>query len=219
MLDKAGMLLVNIISICVMKGALIMGDVYGYVRVSTREQNTDRQYIALQEAGVPVDHIFEDRQSGKDFERTEYKRLLKKVRCGDVVYVKSIDRLGRSYKDILDQWKLITKDMKVDICIIDMPLLDTRNGKDLMGTVISDVVLALLSYVSENERRTILSRQAEGIAAAKARGVKFGRPAIIPPDDFQNVVAKIRAGKVSIKEASKYCRMSESTFYRRLREV
>lgn len=196
-----------------------MGKEYGYVRVSTKEQNTDRQHIALQEAGVPPENIFEDRQSGKDFERPEYKRLLATVLSGDVIYVKSIDRLGRSYKDILAQWKLITKDMGVDICIIDMPLLDTRNGKDLMGTVIADVVLALLSYVSENERKTTLLRQAEGIAAAKARGVRFGRPVIKPPADFQKVVKQWESGKLSIKEILDHCQMSESTFYRRLREL
>ncbi|MBR6329411.1 MAG: recombinase family protein [Lachnospiraceae bacterium] len=196
-----------------------MGNVYGYVRVSTKEQNTDRQHIAMQESGVPSENIFEDKQSGKDFERPEYKHLLDTVVSGDVIYVKSIDRLGRSYKDILEQWKLVTKDMGVDICIIDMPLLDTRNGRDLMGTVISDVVLALLSYVSENERKTILQRQAEGIAAAKARGVRFGRPSIKLPEDFQNVVEQWESGEVSVNEILEYCGMSESTFYRRLREV
>ena len=196
-----------------------MGNVYGYVRVSTKEQNTDRQHIAMQESGVPSENIFEDKQSGKDFERPEYKHLLDTVVSGDVIYVKSIDRLGRSYKDILEQWKLVTKDMGVDICIIDMPLLDTRNGRDLMGTVISDVVLALLSYVSENERKTILQRQVEGIAAAKARGVRFGRPSIKLPEDFQNVVEQWESGEVSVNEILEYCGMSESTFYRRLREV
>lgn len=195
-----------------------MGNVYGYVRVSTKEQNTDRQHIAMQESGVPSENIFEDKQSGKDFERPEYKHLLDTVVSGDVIYVKSIDRLGRSYKDILEQWKLVTKDMGVDICIIDMPLLDTRNGRDLMGTVISDVVLALLSYVSENERKTILQRQAEGIAAAKARGVRFGRPSIKLPEDFQKVVEQWESGEVSVNEILEYCGMSESTFYRRLRE-
>ena len=196
-----------------------MSNVYGYVRVSTKEQKTDRQHIAMQEAGVPPENIYEDKQSGKDFERPEYKRLLALVQKGDVIYVKSIDRLGRSYKDILEQWKLITKDIGVDICIIDMPLLDTRNGKDLMGTVIADVVLTLLSYVSENERRTILLRQAEGIAAAKARGVKFGRPAINLPADFQQLVQEWKSGMLSTKEILDHCRMSESTFYRRVREL
>ena len=196
-----------------------MGNVYGYVRVSTKEQNTDRQHIAMQESGVPSENIFEDKQSGKDFERPEYKHLLDTVVSGDVIYVKSIDRLGRSYKDILEQWKLVTKDMGVDICIIDMPLLDTRNGRDLMGTVISDVVLALLSYVSENERKTILQRQVEGIAAAKARGVRFGRPSIKLPEDFQKVVEQWESGEVSVNEILEYCGMSESTFYRRLREL
>ena len=196
-----------------------MGNMYGYVRVSTREQNTDRQHIAMKEAGVPPENIFEDKQSGKDFERPEYKRLLATVVSGDVIYVKSIDRLGRNYKDIQAQWKLITKDMGVDICIIDMPLLDTRNGKDLMGTVIADVVLALLSYISENERKTTLLRQTEGIAAAKARGVRFGRPVIKPPSDFQKVVKQWESGKLTIKEILEHCQMSESTFYRRLREL
>jgi len=193
--------------------------VLGYARVSSKEQNTDRQIIALREAGVLPENIFEDKMSGKDFERPEYRRLLETVKSGDVIFVKSIDRLGRSYKDILEQWKVITKDKGVDLVILDMPLLDTRKGKDLMGTFLSDVVLALLSYVSENERKTILSRQAEGIAAAKARGVRFGRPVKTPPADFQNVVKRWESGKVKIDEVIEHCGMSESTFYRRLRKL
>ena len=192
---------------------------YGYVRVSTKEQNTDRQYIALQRAGVSVGNIYEDKQSGKDFDCMKYQQLIATVKPGDVIYIKSIDRLGRNYRDILDQWKMITKDRGVDLCIIDMPILDTRKGKNLIGTVISDVVLTLLSYVSENERENIRQRQAEGIAAAKARGVKFGRPTIKPPEDFQEVVADWKLGKLTTRKVVEHCGMSESTFFRRLREL
>ncbi len=192
---------------------------YGYVRVSTKEQNTDRQYIALQRAGVSVENIYEDKQSGKDFDRMKYQQLIATVKPGDIIYIKSIDRLGRNYRDILDQWKMITRDRGVDLCIIDMPILDTRKGKNLIGTVISDVVLTLLSYVSENERENIRQRQAEGIAAAKVRGVKFGRPTIKPPEDFQEVVADWKLGKLTTKEVVEHCGMSESTFFRRLREL
>ena len=191
---------------------------YAYCRVSTREQNEDRQLIAMQEMNVPLSNVFLDKQSGKDFERPEYKRMLSMVKKGDVIYVKSIDRLGRNYKDIIEQWKLITKDMGVDLCILDMPILDTRNGKDLMGTFLSDIVLAILSYVSENERVNIRQRQAEGIAAAKKRGVIFGRPVKKPPVNFQNIIRRWEGGELSIKEAVELCDMSESTFYRRLRE-
>lgn len=151
-------------------------NIYGYMRVSSKEQNEDRQKIALTEMGVPENNIYMDKQSGKDFERTQYKRLLRKLNENSVLYIKSIDRLGRNYGELNEQWRIITKEKKADIVVIDMPLLDTRREKNLLGTFISDVVLALLSYVAENERTNIKQRQAEGIAAAKARGVKFGRP-------------------------------------------
>lgn len=152
-----------------------MGNIYGYVRVSTREQNEDRQLIALHESGVLQKNIYMDKQSGKDFNRPQYKKLLKKIKPGDLLYIKSIDRLGRNYEEIQNQWRIITKEKNADIYVIDMPLLDTRRGKDLLGTFISDLVLQLLSFVAENERTNIKQRQAEGIAAAKAKGIRFGR--------------------------------------------
>ena len=160
------------------------GKVYGYMRVSSKEQNEDRQLIALKEMGVPEKNIYMDKQSGKNFERKQYKRLLKKLDENSVLYIKSIDRLGRNYSELNDQWRIITKEKKADIVVIDMPILDTRREKNLLGTFISDIVLTLLSYVSENERMNIKQRQAEGIAAAKARGVKFGRPPLPIPDNF-----------------------------------
>ncbi|RHJ62514.1 recombinase family protein [[Ruminococcus] lactaris] len=192
-----------------------MGDIniYGYMRVSSKEQNEDRQKIALTEMGVPGNHIYMDKQSGKDFERTQYKRLLRKLNENSVLYIKSIDRLGRNYGELNEQWRIITKEKKADIVVIDMPLLDTRREKNLLGTFISDVVLALLSYVAENERTNIKQRQAEGIAAAKARGVKFGRPPLPIPENFYQMHKDWRAGKITIEEAAKACNMCPKTFY------
>ncbi|WP_448922794.1 recombinase family protein [Holdemanella biformis] len=193
-----------------------MGDIiniYGYMRVSSKEQNEDRQKIALIEMGVPENHIYMDKQSGKDFERTQYKRLLRKLNENSVLYIKSIDRLGRNYGELNEQWRIITKEKKADIVVIDMPLLDTRREKNLLGTFISDVVLALLSYVAENERTNIKQRQAEGIAAAKARGVKFGRPPLPIPENFYQMHKDWRAGKITIEEAAKACNMCPKTFY------
>ena len=187
--------------------------IYGYIRVSTREQNEDRQVIALHEVGVPEKNIYMDKQSGKDFERTQYKRLLRKLNENSVLYIKSIDRLGRNYGELNEQWRIITKEKKADIVVIDMPLLDTRREKNLLGTFISDVVLALLSYVAENERTNIKQRQAEGIAAAKARGVKFGRPPLPIPENFYQMHKDWRAGKITIEEAAKACNMCPKTFY------
>ena len=161
--------------------------IYGYIRVSTKEQNEDRQLIAMNQANVPPDNIFMDKQSGKDFNRPNYKKLLRKLKRDDLLYIKSIDRLGRNYEEIQQQWRLITKDKGVDICVIDMPLLDTRRGKDLVGTFLSDIVLQVLSFVAENERTNIRQRQAEGIAAAKLKGVKFGRPPIPLPENFHAI--------------------------------
>ena len=192
--------------------------IYGYVRVSSREQNEDRQIIAMKEHQIPEKNIYIDKQSGKDFCRPEYRRLMKKVKPDDLIYIKSIDRLGRNYTEIIEQWKIITKDKKVDIYVIDNPLLDTRRGKDLMGTFLSDVVLSVLSYVAENERDNIKQRQAEGIAAAKKRGVIFGRPVKTPPEDFKKIIGRWKKGELKINEAARLCDMSESTFYRRLRE-
>ncbi len=187
--------------------------VYGYMRVSSREQNEDRQRIALLEMGVPEKNIFMDKLSGKDFARPQYKKLLRKLDEHSVLYVKSIDRLGRNYKDLNEQWRIITKEHKADIVVIDMPILDTRREKNLLGTFISDIVLALLSFVAENERTNIRQRQAEGIAAAKARGVKFGRPPLPIPDNFYQVHKEWRAGKISMEEAGRRCNMSAKTFY------
>ena len=188
-------------------------NVYGYMRVSSKEQNEDRQKIALTEMGVPENNIYMDKQSGKDFERTQYKRLLRKLNENSVLYIKSIDRLGRNYGELNEQWRIITKEKKADIVVIDMPLLDTRREKNLLGTFISDVVLALLSYVAENERTNIKQRQAEGIAAAKARGVKFGRPPLPIPENFYQMHKDWRAGKIAIEEAAKACNMCPKTFY------
>ena len=188
-------------------------NIYGYMRVSSKEQNEDRQKIALTEMGVPENNIYMDKQSGKDFERTQYKRLLRKLNENSVLYIKSIDRLGRNYGELNEQWRIITKEKKADIVVIDMPLLDTRREKNLLGTFISDVVLALLSYVAENERTNIKQRQAEGIAAAKARGVKFGRPPLPIPQNFYQMHKDWRAGKITIEEAAKACNMCPKTFY------
>lgn len=188
-------------------------NIYGYMRVSSKEQNEDRQKIALTEMGVPEKNIYMDKQSGKDFERTQYKRLLRKLNENSVLYIKSIDRLGRNYGELNEQWRIITKEKKADIVVIDMPLLDTRREKNLLGTFISDVVLALLSYVAENERTNIKQRQAEGIAAAKARGVKFGRPPLPIPQNFYQMHKDWRAGKITIEEAAKACNMCPKTFY------
>ena len=188
-------------------------NIYGYMQVSSKEQNEDRQKIALTEMGVPENNIYMDKQSGKDFERTQYKRLLRKLNENSVLYIKSIDRLGRNYGELNEQWRIITKEKKADIVVIDMPLLDTRREKNLLGTFISDVVLALLSYVAENERTNIKQRQAEGIAAAKARGVKFGRPPLPIPQNFYQMHKDWRAGKITIEEAAKACNMCPKTFY------
>ena len=163
-------------------------NIYGYVRVSSTDQNEDRQMIALREAGVPEKNIFMDKQSGKDFDRPNYKKLVRKLNAGDLLYILSIDRLGRNYEEIQKQWRVLIKEIGIDICVIDMPLLDTRNGKDLMGTFIADLVLQILSFVAQSERENIKKRQAEGIAAAKAKGIKFGRPEKTMPDDFEKIV-------------------------------
>lgn len=188
--------------------------VYGYIRVSTREQNEDRQLIAMEAFPVPQQHIWLDKQSGKDFNRPAYKRLLRKLRRGDLLVIKSIDRLGRNYHEIIDQWRILTKDKGVDIVVLDMPLLDTRRGKDLLGTFIADVVLQLLSFVAENERANIRQRQAEGIAAAKLRGVRFGRPPIPIPSALYEWYDRFREGKASIRVAARALGVSHETFRR-----
>jgi DNA invertase Pin-like site-specific DNA recombinase len=186
--------------------------IYGYARVSTREQNEDRQIIALKEMGVPEKNIFLDKLSGKNFDRPQYKKLLKKLDDNSVLYIKSIDRLGRSYRDLSDQWQLITKVKGADVVVIDMPVLDTRREKNLLGTLISDLVLALLSYVAESEYSTIHQRQAEGIAAARARGIKLGRPPKPLPNNFYEVYQKWKAEKISTEEAARLVNMPPSPF-------
>lgn len=185
---------------------------YGYVRVSSLHQNEERQLRAMEAVSIPRKNLFIDKQSGKDFDRKHYQRLLKKLRPGDVLYVKSIDRLGRNYREILTQWETLTKKRGVDVVVIDMPLLDTRRDKDLLGTFISDVVLQILSFVAENERENIRLRQREGIDAAKKRGVKFGRPRRILPENFNAVVKKWKDGKITAVAAAKECGLHVSTF-------
>lgn len=189
-----------------------MSKEYGYVRVSTREQNEDRQLIAMGEAGVRAENIIVEKQSGKDFERPNYRKLLRQLKEGDLLYIKSIDRLGRNYEEIIEQWRILTKVKGVDIVVLDMPLLDTRKGKDLMGTFLADIVLQVLSFVAENERGNIRQRQAEGIAAAKARGVKFGRPSVPLPGNFQEVYRQWNAGRLTNVEAAQKCGMAVSSF-------
>lgn len=196
-----------------------MSKTYGYVRVSSTDQNEDRQLIALSGLGIPPKHILTDKQSGKDFDRPQYQKLVKRLRPGDLLYVLSIDRLGRNYEEIQNQWRLLTKEIGVDICVIDMPLLDTRNGKDLMGTFIADLVLQILSFVAQNERENIRKRQAEGIAAAKAKGVRFGRPEVSTPDNFPLIVSEWEAKQILFTEAIRRSGLSEATFYRRLRSL
>ena len=173
--------------------------VYGYIRVSSKDQKEDRQQIALKEVGVELQNIYVDKQSGKDFNRPQYKKMLRKLKKDDLLYIKSIDRLGRNYEEILQQWRILTKEKGVDIVVLDMPLLDTRRGKDLMGTFLSDIVLQVLSFVAENERTNIKQRQAEGITAAKAQGIKFGRPPLPLPDNFYEVHKAWRSKKITLK--------------------
>lgn len=188
--------------------------VYGYVRVSSKEQNEERQIIAMKQFGIDERLIFLDKQSGKDFNRPQYCRLLKRLKAEDTLVVKSIDRLGRNYDEILEQWRIITKEKKAFIVVLDMPLLDTRQGKDLTGTLIADIVLQLLSYVAQTEREFIKQRQAEGIAAAKARGVKFGRRPLPKPDNFESCVDEWKRGNLSIREAARILNVSHKTFLR-----
>lgn len=195
-----------------------MGNLYGYIRVSTRDQNEDRQLIALRELKIPEKNIFMDKQSGKDFNRPMYQKLLRKLKKGDVLYILSIDRLGRNYEEIQSQWRFLTREKEVDVSVIDMPLLDTRRGKDLMGTFLADIVLQVLSFVAQNERENIRKRQAQGIAAAKANGMKFGRPVKKAPPNFPEIVEKWESGIIKSYEAAEMCGMCESTFYHRLRE-
>ena len=191
---------------------------YGYVRVSSTDQNEERQISALREKQILQKNIYKDKQSGKDFERPQYKKMLKRLKAGDLLYILSIDRLGRNYKEIQNQWRILTKEIGVDICVIDMPLLDTRNGKDLMGTFIADLVLQILSFVAQSERENIRKRQSQGIAAAKKRGVRFGRPEKPIPEGFADTVKLWEKKEIDIKEVLEMCGLKEATFYRRLRE-
>ena len=195
-----------------------MGNIYAYCRVSSSDQNEDRQLIAMREMQVPERNIFIDKQSGKDFNRPQYKRLLRRIKPDDIIYIKSIDRLGRNYTEIQEQWKYITKVRKADLYVIDIPLLDTRREKSLMGTFISDLVLALLSYVAENERSNIKQRQAEGIMAAKARGGHFGRRPNPLPDNFYEVCQRWRMKKISVTEAARECGMAQTTFFNKAKK-
>ena len=187
---------------------------YGYVRVSTKEQREARQMIAMHEFGIDEQHIFVDKQSGKDFNRPQYKKLLRKIKAGDTLVIKSIDRLGRNYDEIIEQWRIITKEKQTAIVVLDMPLLDTRQGRDLTGTLIADIVLQLLSYVAQTEREFIRRRQAEGIAAAKARGVQFGAKPKSKPEVYGKLIDSWRNGKLSAREAAQQAGVSHTTFLR-----
>ncbi|MDY5941612.1 MAG: recombinase family protein [Eubacteriales bacterium] len=192
---------------------------YGYIRVSSKDQNEDRQLLAMQEIGVPENNIYTDKKSGKNFDRPQYKKLLRKIKKDDLLYIKSIDRLGRNYEEILVHWRSLTKEKGIDIVVLDMPLLDTRRGKDLMGTFLSDIVLQVLSFVAENERTNIRQRQAEGIAAAKIKGVKFGRPPLPLPDNFTEIYKAWKAKTLTLKEAAAACHMPVGTFYGKIRKL
>jgi len=191
---------------------------YGYVRVSTREQNEQRLMIALREFGIPEKQIFLDKQSGKDFERPNYKKMIRKIKNGDTLVIKSIDRLGRNYDEILEQWRIITKEKQAAIVVLDMPLLDTRQNRDLTGTLIADIVLQLLSYVAQTEREFIRQRQAEGIAAAKERGVRFGRSPMVRPEAYNALKLQWAAEQISARAAAKQLGITHSTFLRWVNE-
>jgi DNA invertase Pin-like site-specific DNA recombinase len=192
--------------------------IYGYVRVSARDQKEDRQLIAIRELSIPEQNIFIDRQSGRDFNRPQYRALVGRLERSDLLYIKSIDRLGRNYWEIQQQWRVLTKEIGADICVIDMPLLDTRSGKDLLGSFIADLVLQILSFVAQNERENIRLRQAEGIAAAKGRGVRFGRPPRPLPGNFHAVHRDWREKKLSLRQAAQACGMPAGTFYTKARK-
>ena len=192
---------------------------YGYCRVSSADQNGDRQTLAMNKLNIPPERIFTDKQSGQDFERPAYQALMRKLKPGDLLYIKSIDRLGRNYAEIQNQWRILTKERGVDIAVIDMPLLDTRQGKDLMGVFLADIVLQILSFVAQNERDNIRKRQSEGIAAAKARGVRFGRPTKKLPENFGALMREWELGQLPLGELLAQTGLKEATFYRRLREL
>lgn len=196
-----------------------MASTFGYIRVSTAEQNEARQLQAFERLAIPPENIYMDKQSGKDFERTNYKRMVKRLKAGDLLYVLSIDRLGRNYEEIQRQWRFLTKDIGIDICVLDMPLLDTRPCKDLMGTFIADLVLQILSFVAQNERESIRKRQAQGIIAAKERGVRFGRPPKEIPDSFMEIAGAYMERRLTMEEARRLLGVSKSTFYRWMQKM
>ncbi len=191
--------------------------IFGYVRISSTDQNEERQMEAMRRMGVEECNIYMDKQSGRDFHRQGYLKMVEKIRGGDLLYILSIDRLGRNYREVQEQWRILTKKVGADICVIDMPLLDTRNGKDLMGTFIADLVLQILSFVAESERDNIRRRQEEGIAVAKAKGVRFGRPQIDIPQEFPEIVGEWERKEISFGEALEKSGMSQATFYRKLK--
>lgn len=195
-----------------------MDNKYGYIRVSSTDQKEDRQYLTLKDAGIMDGNIYMDKVSGKDFNRPKYKALIRKLREGDILYILSIDRLGRNYEEIKNQWRVITKDIGADICVLDMPLLDTRTCKDLMGTFIADLVMQILSFVAQSERENIRKRQEHGIAAARVKGIHLGRPVKEVPEEFGNLVKLWEKKELPIEQLLSQCNMSEATFYRRLRE-
>lgn len=191
---------------------------YGYVRVSSKDQNAERQLVAMNKIQIPIKNVFIEKQSGKDFARPVYRKMIRRLKEGDILYIQSIDRLGRNYEEIMEQWRIITKEKGADIIVLDMPLLDTTNGKDLLGTFISDLVLQLLSFVAQNEREVIKKRQAEGIAAAKARGVKFGNVPKRKPHDFSDLYQKWRAKEIDISEFMDLCNVKRTTLYKWIKE-
>lgn len=194
--------------------------VYGYARVSTKEQHEDRQISALLKVGIEKEDIFIDKQSGKDFNRPKYKKLLRRLKKGDAVFISSIDRLGRNYAEIMDQWRIMTREKEVDVVVLDMPLLDTRQkGDDLTGIFIADLVLQILSYVAQKERENIRARQAEGIAAAKARGVKFGRQKMAVPPNFRKVAIRWRRKEITLKEALEELKVGRTYFFKKIKEL
>lgn len=188
-------------------------NIYGYIRVSSRDQNIHRQIVSMEQFHIPQRNLFIDKQSGSTFDRPSYKKLIKRLKQGDILYIKSIDRLGRNYNEILEQWRYLTKELKINIVVLDMPLLDTRNENDLLKSFVIDIVLQILSFVAENERNNIRSRQAEGIEAAKKRGVRFGRPCKPLPENFDTIYKRWKRKELSIRQASKACNMPKSTFY------
>lgn len=194
-------------------------NIYGYIRVSSTDQHEDRQLLAMAQEGITADRLYIDKQSGKDFERPAYQELVARLRPGDTLYILSIDRLGRNYEEIQEQWRILTKEIGIDICVLDMPLLDTRNGKDLIGTFIADLVLQVLSFVAQTERENIRKRQEQGIAAAKARGVHFGRPRLDLPENFLELVEAFESKALPLVEVTARAGMSQATFYRRLRAL